>query len=197
MDIRDLTAYVNPLLADQESYITFLEAHNIDRMLCQLDTLPTKIIPYLEPLLDHPLLTLGGYKIIQQAINRTYSQILDQWRLGTTAIGYEQNNSLIRIKPGQKFTISLTEEGDGSQQWESPIINGPIQLTFSNHYLSATGRGLGYYRCEFSTQTVGLATIQLSYLGLGMARKSQKPFMLDIFIEEEQFPQLKLDLERS
>ncbi len=185
MNIDDLAAYILPLLQEEEGYITFLEINDIIELLPQIDIIPSNTLNLLNNLLQHPRLTLGGYRLLEKNIASLEQKMAAEWHLGQTAIGYEDNGATVRIAMGQKLVISLAEEGDGSQRWDNPATFGPLALEYEKHFtLPENQRGLGHYRCEFNTLALGPAQIEVRYLGLGLARKASKPFTLQVIIEE-------------
>ncbi len=185
MIFSDFMAHITPLFEESDGYITFLEINDIIELLPQLDIIPTSTINLLNNLLRHPRLTLGGYRLLEKNLAALGQKIAAEWKLGETAIGYEDNGATVRVAMGQKLAISLAEEGDGSQRWESPQLYGPLSLAYEQHFSTpGNQRGLGHFRCEFSPLAVGIAAIEVHYLGLGIARKAAKPFTLQVIIEE-------------
>lgn len=197
MEATILENMVTPLLAEEEGYITFLEIWEITRLLPQIEFLPTAAIPFLEQLLSHPRLTLGGYQLLDVTLERLYQKIRDEWLLGKTAVGYEHNGATIRIKNDQRLALLLSEEGDGSQQWQPPEVYGPLRLDYCHHFSSTGNPNQGFLRAELIPQGCGMAQIKANFMGLGLARKAQKPFTLNILVEERLIPRLELDLDNS
>ncbi len=195
MTIDDFIAQITPLLEEDEGYITFLEVNDIIELLQQIAIIPSGVLNLLNELLQHPRLTLGGYRLLEKNIANLAQKIAAEWRLGQTAIGYEDNGATVRLNMGQKLVISLAEEGDGSQRWETPLTFGPLGAEYEQHFTAPDNqRGVGHFRCEFATLALGIASIEVHYLGLGMARKAAKPFIISVLIEEEVPNGLNLDL---